>query len=138
MVDLDQSGSAYQGIKVYLGPSLGWVQSQVKPQVKVTSAGTTTIQPGTSLVLINVAASVTIQLPSVAAWVREFAYNPATAFDRSIWIKDLGGNAALFPITITPFGADQIDALAGSFTIIQNRMLLRLYPLNDLSGWFSG
>jgi hypothetical protein len=136
--DLDQSGNGYQQIRVYLGPSLGWQMVRVKPQTMVTVAGTYSFQAGDSILLVNVAGLVTIPLPSVARWVKETAYNPATGFERAIYIKDLGGNAATFNITVTPDGADKIDSLAQSFTIVQNRQLLRLYPLNSLDGWFSG
>jgi len=137
MTDLDQSGNGYQQVMAYNGPSLGWVLTRVKPQVAVTSASYT-VQPGDSILLVNRAGVVTILLPSVARWVKETAYNPSVGFERAIFIKDYGGNAATFNITVTPNGADTIDALAMSFTIVQNRQLLRLYPLNDLSGWFSG
>lgn len=136
--DLDQSGQGYQQIRVYLGPSLGWVMVRVKPQTFINSAGTYSFQPGDSILLINVAGLVTIPLPSVARWVKETSYNPATGFERAIYIKDYGGNAVAFPITVTPDGTDTIDKFAASFTIVQARQLLRLYPLNDLSGWFSG
>lgn len=101
------------------------------------AGGQTVLPAGTSLVLVNVAASVTIQLPSIVSWVQEVALQPTTAFDRSIWIKDLGYNAANFNITITPFSGDTIDNQS-SFSIITNGDLIRLYPLINLTGWFVG
>lgn len=137
-MDLDQGGFTYQKVRVWMGPSLGWVDQQVKPNFNIVTAGTFALPAGTSIVLINVAGLVTVNLPSVSAWLKEPAYNPMTAFERALWIKDLGGNAQAFNITVTPFGSDKIDNLGISFTIVQNRQLLRLYPLNDLSGWMSG
>lgn len=137
-MDLDQGGNTYQKVRVWMGPSLGWVDQQVKPNFNIVTSGTFTLSAGTSIVLVNVAGLVTVNLPSVVAWLNEPVYNPMTAFERALWIKDLGGNAAAFNITITPFGTQSIDKLAQSFTIVQNRQLLRLYPLNDLSGWMSG
>jgi len=137
-LDLDKGGNSFQATRVYLGPTLGWVHMQIQPSQVVTVGGTVSLVGGAQIVFINVAGSVTINLPDVTKWVLESAYNLATAFERAIWIKDLGGNAAAFPITVTPFGTQAIDLLAQPFTIIQNRQLLRLYPLNDLSGWFSG
>jgi hypothetical protein len=59
-------------------------------------------------------------------------------FDRSLWIKDLSGTASqLAPIVIMPSGTDQIDQLS-SFSIITTNDLIRLYPLTDLSGWYTG
>ncbi len=138
MTDLDQSGQTFQWVYVNLGPTLGWVKTLVKPSQEITSAGTTTLGSGASLVFVNVAGAVTILLPDVRSWLKEAQYQPATGFERAIWIKDLGGNAATFNITVTPFSTQTIDLLAQSFTILQTRQLLRLYPLNDLSGWFSG
>lgn len=137
-MDLDQGGFTYQKVRVWMGPSLGWVDQQVKPNFNIVIAGTFNLPAGTSIVLINVAGLVTVNLPSVAAWLKEPACNPMTAFERALWIKDLGGNAQAFNITVAPFGTDKIDNLGISFTIVQNRQLLRLYPLNDLSGWMSG
>ena len=136
-IDLDKSGNSYQGLRVYLGPSLGWVQTRVKPETFVTVAGTYSLGSDAGIVLCNVAGSVVLNLPDVSAWVQEFAYQPGTSFERAIWIKDLGGNATSFPITINPFSGQFIDLLS-SFQIINNRQLLRLYPLADLSGWFVG
>lgn len=136
--DLDQSGNSFQTVQVYMGPSLGWMTVQVKPSQSVIAAGAVTLASGASLVFVNVAGLVTINLPDVKKWLQEAAYLPAVGFERAIWIKDLGGNANANNITVTPFGTQTIDLLNQNFTIIQNHQLLRLYPLNDLSGWFSG
>src|SRR5215471_15390858 len=131
--DLDQSGNSYQRVRAYLGPSLGWVEVQVQPEVKITSGGTFTVQFGNYVILVDVNAPVTIQLPDVRVWVSQNFYQPASGFERAIWIKDLGGNASLQNITVTPFSTQTIDKLAQSFTILQSRQLLRLYPLNDMT-----
>jgi len=136
-MDLDQSGFGWQKTRVYLGPSLGWVESQVRASRTITTAGTFNVNPGDSIIFIPVAGSVQILLPDVRAWIQEPAYQPATGFERAIWIKDLG-QAAFFPRTVTPFGSQQIDGLAQSFQIVQNRQLMRLYPMIDMTGWFSG
>jgi hypothetical protein len=138
MVDLDQGGLTYQKTRVYLGPSLGWVEVQVMPSQAITAVGSYTLVAGASMVMVNVAGLVTINLPDVSKWLLEVAYQPATGFERAIWVKDLGGNAAAFNITIHPFGTQKIDNLQQDFTIVQNRQLIRLYPMNDLSGWFVG
>jgi hypothetical protein len=137
MPDLDQGGITYQNVRTYLGPSLGWVQNQVLAQQYLTVGGNFTWPPGLQTLLVNVAANVTIFLPTVSLWLREPFYQPATAFDRSIWIKDYGGNAGAFNITIASAGGNTIDGLA-TFTIIQNFAMMKLYPLNDLTGWFNG
>lgn len=136
-MDLDQSGFGWQRARVHLGPTLGWVDTQVRPSRTITTPGTYDVLPGDSVIFVNAAGSVTINLPDVRAWVNEWAYQPATGFERAIWIKDFG-HAAASPITIHPFGTQQIDGLAQDFSIVQNRQLLRLYPLIDMSGWFSG
>jgi hypothetical protein len=135
--DLDQSGNAYQQAKVYLGPSLGWVMQQVKPE-KVVGAGTIILQPGDSLIMAHTdVGPITVQLPDVVPWIREAAYQPMTGFERAIWIKDVLGNANVNNITVTPFGTQTID-LQSSFTIISSFAMIRLYPLFDLTGWFRG
>jgi hypothetical protein len=123
--------------KVFLGPSLGWVEMEVRPARTITAAGSYLVLPGDSVIHVNVAGLVTVRLPDAVLWVQEPGYQPATGFERAIWVKDLGGHATAFPITITPFGSQKIDFLP-SFQIVQNRQLVRLYPLNDMSGWYSG
>jgi hypothetical protein len=139
MTDFDRSGTnPGQRVRTYLGPSLGWVETVVRPTRNITSVGSFNILPGDGGILVNVAGLVAILLPDLRLWVPEAGYQPATAFERSIWIKDIGGNAAAFPITVTPFGIQTIDLLS-SLQILQARQLVRLYPLPDnISGWFSG
>lgn len=137
LVDLDKSGIAFQQIKVWQGPSQGWVMQQVQPSEEITVGGSTTLGAGASIVFVNAAAPVTITLPNVILWMREPAYRPAVSFERSIWIKDSGYNASSFNITITPFAGQTIDGLP-SFMIVTQGLLIRLYPLNNLTGWFVG
>lgn len=136
--DLDKGGNSFQRVRVYRGPSLGWVETYVKPALSVTSGGTTTLSAGASIVLVNFAGAVTINLPKASAWFAEAFARPNPVFENAIYIKDFGGNAAANNITVHPFAGDKIDNLAQDFTIVQNRQLLRLYPMNDLTGWFSG
>lgn len=135
--DLDQSGSSWQKVRAWLGPSLGWGEVQVRPTRTISAGGTFSIVGGDQVILVNVAATVNVQLPDVRLWVQETANQPATGFERSIWVKDLGGNAASFNITITPFGTQKID-LQSSFVMNAARQFVRLYPLNDLTGWYVG
>ena len=138
MADLDQSSNSWQKVRTWLGPTLGWVDTQVKASRAITLAGAYQIFPGDSVIFVNVAGAVTLNLPDVRLWIQEPAYQPATGFERAIWIKDLGGNAASFPITITPFSVQTIDLLNTPFQVVVNRQLIRLYPLNDQTGWWVG
>ena len=136
MADLDQGGVVLQRTKVYMGPTLGWMEAYVRPETNVTAGGTYNVTLGDNVILVNVAATVTIQLPDVPLWLNQFrSRSPIAIFEGSIFIKDIGGNAAAFNITVTPFGTQTIDNLAQSFIIGQNRADLRLYPKPDASGW---
>ena len=138
LAQLDQGGSNCQFTRVYLGPTLGWAHVPVMPELLVTSAAALTISPYTSRVLLKGAVKSVI-LPSVSQWLlASLPLANTAAFDRSIWIKDLGYTASQgSPIVITPNGTDKIDALT-SFSIIAPGFLIRLYPLTDLSGWYVG
>jgi hypothetical protein len=135
MDDLDQSGHGYQRVRAYLGPSLGWKEEFVLPTTDVTVGGTYTVKPGDSVLLVEVAAIVTIQLPDVREWVQQHANLPATGFERSLTVKDLGGNAANFNIVIAPFGQQSIDNLHQALVLATARANVKLLPLIDMSGW---
>jgi hypothetical protein len=138
MADLDQSGNAWHKARTWLGPTLGWADTQVKPTRLITIAGTYQVFTGDSVIFVNIGGLVTLVLPDVRLWIQEPASQPATGFERAIWVKDLGGNAASFPITIAPFGTQTIDLLSTPFQVVVNRQLIRLYPLNDQTGWWVG
>ena len=58
--DLDQGGTFRQWTKMYMGPSVGWVPVPVDAVLEITAGGTYTLARGTSLILLNVNASVTL------------------------------------------------------------------------------
>lgn len=132
--DLDKGGTGYHRSKVYLGPTLGWVDSPLIPARTITV--TSTVDPGDSVVLVDVAAIVTVNLPDVVEWVKQSFGRPATGYERALWIKDLGGNATAFNITVHPFGGQLIDKSAANVVMNTNFQMIRLYPLFDLSGWY--
>ena len=135
MSDLDQSGHSYQRVRTYLGPSLGWKEEFVQPTTDIRTGGTYVVKPGDSLLLVDVAAIVTIQLPNVVDWVQQNSYQPATGFERAISVKDLGGNAHNFNIIIAPFGQQAIDNLQQALVLSTARANVKMIPLNDMSGW---
>jgi hypothetical protein len=166
--DLGQldKGLPYQSAKVWLGPTLGWVQEQVRPEVTYTTSPIT-LGPKDSIALINVAGPATVNLPDVIAWMKEPAYNPYASFERSLWIKDMSGAASSNPITIAPVGPHTASMIVygnpttlmiryapgprttsaisqqtidgqTSTVLAQNFGIVRLYPRNDLVGWYIG
>lgn len=135
--DLDKGGGYAQKMRSYFGPSLGWLDEYILPQGTITSAGTFSVDPGTSLVLVDVAGLVTLNLGDVNLFLQLTSVQPANGIERCVWIKDYGGNAAAFNITINPFGTQKIDKLT-QLIIGQNRQIVRLYPIRDASGWFVG
>jgi hypothetical protein len=159
-------GNLFQAMNTYLGPTLGWVKTFIVPARTVTAGmvssyaaedgaspyvseagsllyvtetgtGNVTIGSGDTVIFVNSIAPISLYLPDVALWAKEPIYQPYNTYDRALWIKDRGGNAALANITIFPFGAQTID-LQPMAQIVTNFELLRFYPLNDLTGWYLG
>jgi hypothetical protein len=113
----------------------------VQPELIVTVPGALVVPAFASRILLR-AAVTPITLPSVGAWVSAQGANGLVkniaAFDRSIWVKDLGGIASVgSPIVVNAAGSDLIDGL-GSYQITIPFELIRLYVLTDLSGWYRG
>jgi hypothetical protein len=133
-VDLDQGGFP-QRQNIYLGPTLGWVPLRVKPERYIVGGGNYTLGPDDGVVLVNTPAAVTLALPDVSQWMNEPFGQPLTAFERAVWVKDIGGYAGSFHITVNAFPGQKIDT-ANSAVIKTFFGVLRLYPLADLSGWF--
>lgn len=134
-LDLDQGGTTRQWKRLFLGPSVGWIMAPDNNILSVTVGGITTLLLGTTLVLINFAGLVTIQLPSALASAAGAQALPGTFLGRSITVVDSGGNASIAnPITILPFGAELIDGLA-SITIQVAYGAFVLTPNTPLAGY---
>ena len=128
-LDLDQGGTYRQFVRRFLGPSVGWVWTPEDNVLPVTTAGTTTLLQGTTLVQVNVNGAVTVQLPSAKASVTAPAGAlPGTFLALPITVVDIGGFAAAHNITIRPFGTETIMSLSsiaitaayGGFTLTPN------------------
>lgn len=111
-LDLDQGGTYRQTERLYLGPSVGWVEVPNVAQLNVTSGGTTTLLRGTNLILVSFNGAVTIQLPSLKASLSGAVGLPKQFSTIPIVICDVGGFAFSNPITVLPFGAELISGLA--------------------------
>lgn len=133
-LDLDQGGTFRQKQRVYLGPSVGWVEMFNNNILPITVTGTTTLLLGTTLVLVNVNAAVTIQLPSAVASPAGAQALPGTFLARPITIVDAGGHATAHNITILPYGTELIDGLA-TIAILGNYGAYVLTPNTPSGGW---
>src|SRR5271167_759353 len=94
-LDLDQGGTNRQMTRIYLGPSIGWITT---PEVNssllsITAAGTTNILRSTTLILINVLGTVSVQLPTAKSSPAGDAVLPGIAVFTPITVVDAGGNA---------------------------------------------
>jgi hypothetical protein len=111
-LDLDQGGTYREKARVYLGPSIGWVEVSWQAILNVTAGGTTNILRGTNLILVNFNGAATIQLPSFKATAAGGMAIPAQFALIPIVICDVGGFAFANPITVLPFGTELISGLA--------------------------
>ena len=125
-LDLDQGGTFREGQKLYLGPSVGWVQAYARNVLPVTVGGTTTVLVGTTLIPVNFAGLVSIQLPSALASANTPANSlPGPSVAQLVTVVDILGHADTNNITLLPFGTETIMGLAsiaittpfGSYTL---------------------
>src|SRR6266487_3842477 len=121
-LDLDQGGTIRQTQRVYMGPSVGWVNAPASVILPVTTTGTTVVLLGTTLVLVNVNAAVAIQLPS--------------AKDAGVPAIGLSGPYIKSPITILPAAGENIMGLS-SISLTVNYGGYTLNPSNTQQGWTS-
>src|SRR5258707_10270649 len=101
-LDLDQGGTFRQTQRVYMGPSIGWVNVPATVILPVISGGTTVVLLGTTLVLVNANTAVTIQLPSAKDAAVPAIGLQGPYFKNPITIVDIDGFAQVHPITILP------------------------------------
>lgn len=110
--DLDRSGTPRQFQRVYLGPSVGWVTFPTTNILAITAVGSYSPVNGTTLITLNVAGLVTINLwnptqPSIPAGAM-----PGPYMGLPLTIVDIGGNCASFNATINPSAGKTIMGLS--------------------------
>lgn len=140
--DFDQGGTYRTFVKKYMGPAVGWIYV---PQINIfpiTAAGTYQLTQDVTLVLVNVAGSVTVILPTsllprgvpAGAQIGAQTYQPIT-------VVDIGGNAFSHPITIKPatvaesimnLNSIQIQIAYGAFTILPQMIVPFTGPASNL------
>src|SRR5437899_2021620 len=127
--DLDQGGTSRAWVRVYLGPTVGWVVAPAGNSLLITAAGTYTIDPSTTLIEVQIAAAVTIILPSAINPSVPAGVLPGLFVGNPVTIVDIGGFAQANPITIQPAtGAENIMGLSqiqitvnyGGFVLLPN------------------
>src|SRR5262245_4489868 len=133
------SGQGFHKSRSYLGPSLGWVETQILPERRINAGGGPPIQvqPGDQVILTEVGLATTFLLPDVKAWQAQNATMPATGWGRGLLFKDYGGNARDVHITLVPFDDQTIDGLNQSIIISQDYEVIILHPLVDGTGWYA-
>lgn len=132
--DLDQGGTFRQWTKMYMGPSVGWVPVPVDAVLNITATGTYTIARGTSLILLNVDADVTLNLPSSKAATQGPQALPGQWVINPVTIVDVGGFASTRTYSIVPFGTERISSLA-SVQLAADYGSIILNPLLVTGGW---
>lgn len=134
--DLDQGGTFRQWVKTYMGPSVGWVPVPVDAVLPVTTGGAKTIERGTSLILLNVNASVTINLPSAKAAPQGPQAIPGQWVINPVTVVDIGGfaNPGVVDYLIVPAAGETISGLA-SVQLASPRGTIILNPILDTGGW---
>ena len=133
-LDLDQGGTNRQLHRVWMGPTIGWIETAFTTLLSVTVGGTTSILRSTTLVLVNFNGAVTIQLPSAISSPAGDNVIPGIAVATPVIIVDAGGFAFVNNITILPFGSELIDGLA-SIAITSNFAAFVLRPNLTSGGW---
>ena len=132
--DLDQGGTFRQWTKMFMGPSVGWVPVPVDAVLNITAAGIYNIARGTSLIMINVDANVTLNLPSSKAAPQGPQAIPGQWVINPVTIVDVGGFADTRTYSIVPNGSETISGLA-SVQLAAERGSLILNPLLSTGGW---
>lgn len=132
--DLDQGGTFRQWTKMYMGPSVGWVPVPVDAVLEITAAGTYAIARGTSLIMLNVNANVTLNLPSSKASTKGPQAIPGQWVINPVTIVDRGGFASTRSYLVNPSGTELISGLA-QVQLAADYGSLILNPILATGGW---
>ncbi len=133
-LDLDQGGTFRQWTKMWMGPSVGWVPVPVDAVLNITATGTYEIARGTSLILLNVDANVTLNLPSARAAPQGPQAIPGQWVINPVTIVDIGGFASTRTYNVVPFGSETISGLA-SVQLASDRGTIILNPILTTGSW---
>lgn len=133
-LDLDQGGTFRQYQRVWMGPSVGWLNVPEQAEFPITAAGTYAISRGTNLITINANGTVTINLPSSKASVDGPQAIPGQWVLVPITVVDIGGFAGSNTYTINPFDSEKISGLS-SVTLASAYGSLILKPQLVTGGW---
>jgi hypothetical protein len=159
MMDTDQGGVERDFIKVYCGPTIGWVRISMFNGVEYGQQEyDLLLNDGISLLILQGGGYLVLQwymLPlAVPAWTNFVEVNtpnivppaiqlptaiaptiePITYVPSAMVIADSGGFAATNNITVVPFGTEKIDG-ASSVQITTAHGSVRLFPDTINGGW---
>ena len=134
--DLDQGGTFRQWVRCFMGPSVGWVPVPVDAVLEITAGGAVSIARGTSLILLNVNASVTINLPSSKAAPQGPQAIPGQWVVNPVTIVDKGGfaNPGVVDYLINPAGTEKISGLS-QVALASPYGSVILNPILSTGGW---
>lgn len=135
-LDLDQGGTQRAWVPQWMGPSIGWIWAPRSNVLAITAAGTYTLDLSTSLVTVNVAGLVTINMPAATnpSYAGAGMTQPGKFANNPITIVDIGGNASSFNITINPAAGENLIGLT-SIKITVNYGAFTLTPISAQRGW---
>jgi hypothetical protein len=134
MADLDQGGIGRRWVNEALGPSVGWTRGAVRSVFNITTGGTYSFDLSITDVFVNVAGSVTINLPSAKDPIVPAITIPGGYVKPNVRILDIGGHATGNPITINAAAGETINGIAAQ-NISTNFGSLILEPTAEGSGW---
>ena len=132
--DLDQGGTFRQFQRVFMGPSVGWLNVPQQAVLPIVATGTYAIARGTNLITINVDANVTINLPSSMASGDGPQAIPGQWVLIPVTIVDVGGYASTRTYNIVPSGSELISGLA-SVQLASAYGSIILKPILETGGW---
>lgn len=135
--DLDQGGTSRQYIRVYLGPSVGWITTPAPSGsiLPITAAGTYAIDPSVTLIIVNVAGTVILVLPSAKTPTVGPQAQPGLFAQTPITIVDIGGNAVAHPIIIRPNNVSETIMSLTQISLSSNYGGYTLKPIDSMPGW---
>lgn len=132
--DLDQGGSFRQYVRRWLGPSVGWVFSPDDNVLAITAAGSYSPVNNTTLITVSINGAVIINLPDCFKGVVPANSMPGKFLALPLTIVDIGGFAAVQPITINAPAVRTIMGLA-SISIANAYGAFTLLPDIDTGNW---